>query len=81
MALYNSISFSGASSGQNISCFPQVECSPDDASIMSTPEDCCRHGVPPFGVSYLLPGDENCIPCPVGKLIFGPKNNATAMNF
>ena len=36
---------------------------------MSSIEDCCSRGVPPFGMSYVVLEDESCNPCPVGKLI------------
>ena len=45
-----------------------MECNPHNASEISSIDDCCRHGVEPFGVSYVIPGDDSCVPCLVGKL-------------
>lgn len=50
-----------------MSCFSTTSCS--GAVEAGTVEECCKHGVAPFGLSYQLPGVEECQLCPVGKFV------------
>ena len=50
---------------QQIDCFAEPDCRVGTG--VSSIEDCCNHGVAPFGVTYSIPGLEICFECPVGK--------------
>ena len=36
---------------------------------MATQDNCCNHGVAPFGLAFRIPGIEACNECPVGKTL------------
>ncbi len=48
-----------------VNCFAEPSCLGNQN--LGTEDNCCNHGVAPFGVSFAIPGIEGCFPCPVGK--------------
>ena len=50
----------------DVNCFRNVNCEGAQEGLVAL-EDCCNHGVAPFGVTFRIPGIEGCNECPVGK--------------
>ena len=49
-----------------VSCFPTTDCG-GGKGANGTLDGCCKHGVEPFGLSYLVSRRNSCQLCPVGK--------------
>ncbi len=52
-----------------VSCFPTTNCDGGEWVNGTSLNDCCQHGMEPFGLSYTISGLEGCQLCPVGKII------------
>lgn len=50
-------------------CFIDEHCTVASHPPISSQNDCCMHGVAPFGLSFAIPGVEGCNACPVGKYL------------
>ncbi len=50
-----------------VRCFPTTNCDGGEWVNGTSRNDCCQHGVEPFGLSYTISGLEGCQLCPVGN--------------
>ena len=66
----------------DVICYQNTACFSDNFTVAaSSEEDCCRHGVPPFGVAFQFPEHESCNPCPIGEFADEPQLLMPECNF